>query len=155
ASDPEGQVISFFADRLPPGSRFDSTRAVFEWTPSYADAGLYPDVAFTVTDGTNVVTKLVTFTVDQVNAPPELRGIPDRTVRQGDPVTFTVHADDVDQQPLTYALVNGPPGATINPNTGVFTWVPGFDSGGPYSIRFQASDGTATAERAVTFTVLN
>jgi hypothetical protein len=155
ASDPEGQVLSFLADHLPPGARFDSVRAVFEWTPSYTDAGEYRDVEFSVTDGTNLVTRSVTFVVDQVNAPPVLRGIPDRTVRQGDPVLFTIHADDVDGQPLTYSVVDSPPGATINPNTGVFTWIPAFDSAPAYTIRFRASDGQATAERSVTFTILN
>ena len=155
ASDPEGQVLSFLADHLPPGARFDSAHAVFEWTPGYADAGEYRGVAFTVTDGTNVVTKLVDFVVAQVDAPPVLHGIPDRTVRQGDPVLFTIHADDVDGQALTYSVVDSPPGATLDPNTGVFRWMPAFDSVPSYTVRFRASDGEATAEQAVTFTVLN
>ena len=96
------------ADHLPPGARFDSARGRLRWTPGYADAGEYRDVAFTVTDGTNVVTKLVDLRRRPGNAPPVLRGIPDRTVRQGDPVLFTIHADDVDGQPLTYSLVDRP-----------------------------------------------
>ena len=150
ASDPEGQVLSFLADHLPPGARFDSVRAVFEWTPGYSDAGEYRDVEFIVTDGTNLVTKSITFVVDQVNAPPVLNGIPDRTVRQGDPVLFTIHAEDVDGQPLTYSLVDAPPGATINPNTGVFTWAPAFDSAldlhGPFPRERRPGDGGACGD---------
>ena len=154
-SDPEGQVLSFVADNLPPGSHFDGSTGVFDWTPSYTDAGDYPAVSFTVSDGTNVVTKLVDFLVDQVDAPPVLHGIPDRTVRQGDPVLITVQADDADGQPLTYSMVDGPPGATIDPNTGLFSWTPAYDSAASYAVQFQVSDGQLTDERTVTFTVIN
>ena len=52
-------------------------------------------------------------------------------------------------------MLDSPPGATLDPNTGVFRWVPAFDSAPSYTVRFRASDGETTTEQAVTFTVLN
>jgi hypothetical protein len=34
ATDPDGDAVVFFADRLPPGARFDAARAVLSWIPS-------------------------------------------------------------------------------------------------------------------------
>jgi hypothetical protein len=56
AADPEGRPLSYAANGLPPGARFDSQRAVFEWTPGYDAAGDYRNLSFTVSDGINTVT---------------------------------------------------------------------------------------------------
>ncbi|MBI3350329.1 MAG: putative Ig domain-containing protein, partial [Burkholderiales bacterium] len=155
AADPEGHPLSYAANGLPPGARFDSQRNVFEWTPGYDAAGEYRNLSFTVSDGINTVTRSLTVIVDQANAPPVLGGIPDRTVRQGDPVQFTLRATDIDSQTLTYSADLLPPGATLDPNTGVFNWVPPLDSAPAYTLRFRVTDGETTVERAVHFTVLN
>jgi len=141
AEDPDGQVLSFSADHLPPGARFDSQTGVLEWTPGPHDAGEYKGVEFSVSDGTNTVTSTVTFIVTPVNAAPVLKGIPDRTVRQGDALRFTVTADDADGDPLTYSTPDLLPGMSLDPNTGVFEWTPPYNVAGSFDIRFDASDG--------------
>jgi hypothetical protein len=61
-----------------------------------------------------------------VNHAPVLTAVPDQSVYQGSPLTFTASAMDVDLgQTLTYSLDPGSPGtAFINPSSGVFTWTP-------------------------------
>ena len=153
--DPDGEAVSYFADRLPPGATFDSKRAMFEWTPGFDQAGEYGDVRFYVSDGTNTVSRSVKFVVDSVSATPQVHGIPDRTVRQGDPIRFTVRADDADGDPLSFSAMELPAGAFLNPNTGVFEWSPAFYQAGDFTIRFFASDGTTFGERATTIHVTN
>jgi hypothetical protein len=48
------------------------------------------------------------------------------TVRAGAMLVVTNFAVDPDQPPLalTFSILSGPSGATINPGNGVFTWVP-------------------------------
>src|SRR5688572_7536185 len=96
AFDPDGESLSFLAEHMPPGARFDNQYALFEWTPGFDTAGEYRDVLFSVFDGTNLVTQSVIFRVSQVNAVPVMLGIPDRSVRQGDPVRFQLRAEDAD-----------------------------------------------------------
>jgi len=48
-----------------------------------------------------------------------------------------------------------PPGAYLNPTTGVFEWTPRFDQHGEYSIEFIARNGTAEARATFDLTVLN
>src|SRR5207237_4925113 len=41
------------------------------------------------------------------------------------------------------------------PGTTSFSWTPGFDQAGPYSVVFTASDGTLTASETVAITIAN
>src|SRR5205085_1692129 len=61
------------------------------------------------------------------NSPPVLAPIGDRTASESTPLSFTAIATDPDSpgQVLTYSLDAGAPnGASINPATGLFSWIP-------------------------------
>jgi len=61
------------------------------------------------------------------NTPPTLTAIPDWTIFEGQLLLFTLSATDSDlpAQQLSYTLDPGaPPGAAINPETGLFSWRP-------------------------------
>src|SRR5256885_12531959 len=79
-----------------------------------------------------------TITVNESNTPPVLAPIADRTVNEGDRLTFSISARDEDLPPqsLTYSLdVGSPAGAVVNPTNGVFTWIPADEQGpGIYSL---------------------
>jgi hypothetical protein len=65
------------------------------------------------------------------NTVPILDAIPDYTVIAGTNLTFTNTASDTDvpAQTLTFALFNGPGGATLDTNNGVFNWRPSISQG--------------------------
>jgi hypothetical protein len=46
ATDPEGDELVFWADRLPPGAVFDAERRVLSWVPDFNSAGTYANVEF-------------------------------------------------------------------------------------------------------------
>jgi hypothetical protein len=59
------------------------------------------------------------------NQPPELAPIGNRSVVEGQTLTFTATASDPDSATLVFSLDQGAPaGAFINPFTGVFSWTP-------------------------------
>jgi hypothetical protein len=60
------------------------------------------------------------------NTPPMLSPIGNQTVNVGQTVAFTASATDTDQPPqtLTFSLVSGPGNATLNTNSGAFSWRP-------------------------------
>jgi hypothetical protein len=96
-------------------------------------------------------------TIVASNAAPELAAIANRTVNEGTKISFVAQATDPDMpaQILTYSLAPGAPaGATINPQTGAFSWTPG--APGVYKVTVLVTDsGTPAlqASRTVTFTV--
>jgi hypothetical protein len=69
---------------------------------------------------TNVLNQVVT------NPPPVLAAISNQTVNVGQPVAFTASATDTDQPPqtLTFALLAGATNATLNTNSGAFSFRP-------------------------------
>jgi hypothetical protein len=60
------------------------------------------------------------------NTPPVLAAIGNQTVNVGQTVAFTASATDTDQPPqtLTFSLLNGISSATLNTNSGAFSWRP-------------------------------
>ncbi len=62
---------------------------------------------------------------DGSNHPPSFNHAPDQSVALGSTVSFAAAASDRDGDQLTFTVAPGaPPGATIDPHTGRFTWTP-------------------------------
>jgi hypothetical protein len=100
-------------------------------------------VPVTVTNGT--------VTVDH---PPVLASIGNKTVNEGQLLSFTISATDPDGDTLTYSASNLPSGASFNSTTKTFTWTPSYNQDGIYSnISFTVSDGKANVSQNVTITV--
>ncbi len=59
--DPEGDALTFSASNLPTWISFDTATGRFYGTPTSTDEGIYSNVDFTVSDGTNTVTVDYTF----------------------------------------------------------------------------------------------
>ena len=61
-----------------------------------------------------------------LNQSPSLAPIPDQTILAGAVLTITNSATDADvpAQALSFSLLNGPAGAVVDTNTGLFTWRP-------------------------------
>ena len=76
------------------------------------------------------------------NECPVLNAIGDRTVNEGEVLTFTATATDPENDEVIFSLDAGAPaGAMIHANTGVFTWTPTEEQGpGTYEITIRATD---------------
>lgn len=74
----------------------------------------------------NAVTSALFFDpAGPVNQPPVLASIPDKLANEGQLLQFTASASDPDAgQTLSFSLMNAPSGATINKDSGVFSWTP-------------------------------
>ncbi|RMF85416.1 MAG: PASTA domain-containing protein, partial [Nitrospirae bacterium] len=66
----------------------------------------------------------VSFEVLPENAPPRFVGAPKTTATVGFPYLWAVSAADPDGDPLTFALLQGPAGMTLDPATGLLQWTP-------------------------------
>jgi hypothetical protein len=97
-----------------------------------------------------------TFSIDQ-NSVPLLTAVPTAaTIPELQPYTFDADAADADlpAQPLTFSLLGGPSGATIDATTGVFLWTPTEAQGpGDYTFTVRVSDGLANTDQLVTLQV--
>ena len=89
-----------------------------------------------------------------LNQAPVLSVIGNKSVNEGQLLTFTVSATDPENNPLTYSASGLPAGATFSTSTRNFSWTPTSTQSGVYSnIVFQASDGALTGSETITITV--
>ena len=149
ATDPDGDALTYSVSNLPPGATFDPATRIFAWTPTYDQAGTY-HVLFIVTDsGTPQVSDAeeIDITVGNVNNPPVLGSIGNRTVAEGQTLEIIPTATDPDGDALTYSVSNLPSGATFDPATRIFAWTPTYDQAGTYAnIEFTVTDNGSPAE---------
>ena len=155
AIDPQNAPLTFWADNLPPGAVFDPAKQALEWTPAYGAAGTYPNVAFTVSDGTLQTTQDVTIVIAPNPQPPTLLAPPVVTGQEGSPLQLQLQGSDQSGAPLTYSSTNLPSGASLDPTTGLLTWTPDFTQEGIYKVPVTVSDGKATTTQTADFVVFH
>jgi hypothetical protein len=95
--------------------------------------------------------------------PPVIQFIPDRTVTEGQQVSFLVEASSPDARPVTLSASPLPSGATFvqqppNPATpgltvAVFDWTPSVGQAGNYLLVYRAVDGLLNATRSAAIRV--
>lgn len=70
ANDPDDNPITYSAawndGALPDGAEFDTSTGLFEWTPTYTQAGTYSNITFTISDGLATDSETIAITVENV-----------------------------------------------------------------------------------------
>ncbi len=148
ATDADGDPLTYSATGLPTGAAL--TGQTFSWTPTYSQAGSY-NVTFTAGDSQLQTSQTVTITVVNVDRPPVLAAIGNKTVDASKPLSFALSATDPDGESLTYSADALPSGAALTGQT--FAWTPTSSQTGTYPVTFTVSDGQLTDSKTVTITV--
>src|SRR2546429_304191 len=154
ATDPDGDPLTFSLLNNPPAGASMDGQGNFTWTPTWAQLGAYtltPDA----TD-TGGLSSPCPVTVPVANQAPPVDPLPNLPpAHPNQPISFQASASDPDLDPLTFALVNPPVGATID-NQGNFTWSPTWAQLGAVTITVKATDpGGLSNTRSITVTVAN
>ena len=134
----EGESIALFA---PDGSLVDSI--TFEQQTNNVSMGRYPDGGALPLLPMEMPTPGQPNFLPGGNRPPILNPIGDKEIGEMTLLRFTVIATDPDEgQSISYSLgQDAPPGASIEPDSGVFTWTPAENQGpGEYLFTIRATD---------------
>jgi hypothetical protein len=133
-SDLPANALEFALVSGPEGLTVSPAGAI-AWTPTEAQGSNTYTVTMRVTDNNPAAandqhlstTNRFELTVNEVNRPPVMGTLTDRSVNPGQTLSFTATATDPDEpaNALTFSLLDSPPGATIDPGSGLFTWRPG------------------------------
>ena len=161
-SDPDGGAVTYSSTALPQGAVLDANTGRFQWTVPYDLSGPIA-VPITATSSTGLtVTKTITFTVLTAPAVPVFNPQPGWVINEGQNLTFQTYATDPHNpdfqlptrnpdgslnppnvvSPITYSVGGLPRGATYDPQTATFSWVPDYTQAGDYSITVTATDAT-------------
>ncbi|MDY0124848.1 MAG: Ig-like domain-containing protein [Anaerolineaceae bacterium] len=156
-SDIPAQSLSFSIDaEAPDGASIDPVTGEFSWIPTEVEGPGEYHVYVYVTDGVLMDYERITITVNEVNVPPVLDPIGPQEVDEGTELTFTASASDEDKpdQDLEFSLEDFPEGASIDPDTGVFSWEPTEEQGpGVYFIVVCVTDGVDSTCETIPVTV--
>ncbi|MBU2014915.1 MAG: tandem-95 repeat protein, partial [Alphaproteobacteria bacterium] len=156
-SDADGDLLSIAILSGPAnGTLIPPTVTGGAWTyrPDANFAGA-DSFTYSITDGLSApVSASVAITVNAVNDLPELAVVQDRSAVQGSFVTLNLLGSDVEDvaSGLTYALVSGPAGASVNPS-GLLSWTAGLPGIENFTVSVTDSDG-GIAERSFAITVV-
>jgi hypothetical protein len=155
AMDPNmGDTLSYSLTTFPTGMTIDSASGMINWTPGAGQGGQHA-VIVRVTDNTALFAEQAFIVTVASGAPvaPAIISTPVLTATVGSLYSYNVDATDANPgDTITYSLVTFPAGMTINPGSGVITWIPGIGQAGPNAVIVQATDNT-TLSTTQSFTV--
>ena len=162
ASDPDGDALSFALANAPTGATLSDNgdgTALFNWTPGFTQAGNFQPIISVTDNGEPMASdsEQVTLTVGDVNRPPVLAPIGDRSVREGELLTIHLTASDPDGDGLAFFVDGLPGGADFVDNgdgTAVLSWIPDFSQAGSHVLDITVGDdGQPPAEDAESVTI--
>jgi len=142
AVDPEGLAVTYGLDRSPSGMTIDATTGLVTWTPTSGQVGFHEVTVTAIDPGGNVAAQPFAIRVATfVNTPPEITSTPVTEATATLAYSYQVEAEDVDGDPLTFAINNGPAGLTIDQASGLATWTPTETQVGDHSAIVEVTDG--------------
>ncbi len=109
-----------------------SPDGLVSWNPTEVQGGSSYPVTVEVSDGSLGTTGQFEVTVSEVNRPPVINPVVASSVGEGLAwsKTFTASDPDLPANGLTFRLVSGPSGASVDSKSGVLSWTPSETDGG-------------------------
>ena len=114
-----------------------------QWKTNYGDAGEYV-VTLTATDGKLTTERQMKIVVNRVNVAPQLNGVADMHVKEGEVVKFKPIVSDPNKDKVT---------VTVSEPLGSNTFATDHTSAGEYKVKVVASDGELETEKTFTLIV--
>ncbi|WP_182864853.1 putative Ig domain-containing protein [Rhodopirellula sp. JC639] len=153
ARDPDGDPVSWELTVAPRGMSIDPYTGVVRWTPDESQIGSH-FVEVTATDVlVGQATQRFGIDVGCNNVAPAIVSIPP-TVGYSDRVyLYAVRGDDLENDPLTWKLLEAPDGMEINETTGLIRWTPTAAQVDSHDVLVEVSDGLDTGTQAYTIVV--
>jgi hypothetical protein len=152
AEDEEGDTLSYRAPVLPVWLRFDTVTHLLSGTPENDHVG-ENSVALTINDGTVATVQSFVITVENVNDPPVVTSVPVTEARPGTAYSYTVTAEDMDGDTVTYTALVLPGWLTFNPTIYTLNATPGEEDIGDQHVTIRVSDGLLYTDHTFIITV--
>jgi RHS repeat-associated protein len=140
--DPETDPLTFALVTGPAGMAVDPATGAVTWSPAAGAAGTYP-VALSLSDGRggSAEQDFVISVSTPPNRPPVFTSTPIVDANVATPYVYPATAMDPDSDPLTFSVLAGPSGLSIDASTGQVTWTPTDAQLGTQHVTLQVTDG--------------
>ncbi len=152
AEDIDGDTLIFSAPVRPLWLTFNPVTRTLSGTPGNDQVGSH-SVSLSINDGTVFVVQSFSIAVENVNDPPYFTSTPIEEARPGSAYTYTVRAEDIDGDALSYTALVLPGWLTFNASTHVLSATPGDEDVGDQFVTIRVSDGSLHADQTFIITV--
>jgi fibro-slime domain-containing protein/RHS repeat-associated protein len=153
ASDPDGDALTFSLLDAPSGMTIDPATGVIQWTPNTSQLGTTM-VKVAVTDPSGGLGSQSFSLLVRDNNAPTITSTPVTTGTAGGSYRYDVRATDPNADSLSFSLINGPQGMTLD-QLGRLQWSPSVgDTGKLFAVEVAVTDPYgATATQTYNLTV--
>lgn len=124
AKDPEQDELTYSLGINPAGMTIDAQSGLIQWTPEASQLGVH-EIEVQVRDSQGAVsTQTYQLEVGEapINQAPTITSRPLFQTDLQQPYTYQIEATDPEGGALSYQLLEGPAGITVDAQTGVLTW---------------------------------
>ena len=146
----DGGTLSYTVLNLPAWLRLNSDDGTLSGRPGYFDAGVYPAIKLTASDGLESA-ELAAFdiVVKDINRPPVFTSNPVELIDEGELYNYSILINDPDGDNLVVDVSNYPAWLVFDKETSVLSGKAGYDVSGIYadiSVRATDSKGMVTTQ---------
>ena len=125
------------------------------WMPTIADTGSYL-IGVTVYTPRGEGRHYFPLRVRPSNQIPVVNSAPDTVALEDIPYAYTIQASDADGDTLSYALISGPEGMSVDAQSGLIQWAPTQENLGATQVEIRIDDGKgASTLHSFSLAVLN
>lgn len=142
AADPDSDPLNYSLLVAPQGMTIDEISGLILWHPAMTNLGSH-NVIVKVEDrrgGISFQTYTLSVTDPLPNRPPVFTSIPTGDGNIFAQYSYQAIANDADNDNLSYSLVAAPESMTIDPVTGLVTWIPNATQSGLAEVQIKVSD---------------
>jgi hypothetical protein len=146
AEDMDGDALTYTAIVLPGWLDFNASTQTLAATPGEEDEG-DQHVSIRISDGSLSIDHNFIISVSSANHAPTFTSEPETSVVVGEEYSYTVIAEDIDGDSLSYSAPQLPDWLTFNSEDHMISGVPDSGDLGRHDIALSVSDGIVSAEQ--------
>jgi PGF-pre-PGF domain-containing protein len=123
AYDVDNDALNYSLIKAPQGMVMNNINGNITWLPSNDDVGIH-NITIKVSDDIGFVLQPFALIVVNINDPPVINSTPIKQAKVGRKYTYDVDAYDIDDDILSYSLLEYPKNMRIDENSGLIEWKP-------------------------------
>jgi hypothetical protein len=148
ASDVDSSELFYSLNVYPAGMSINSSSGLIQWLPNNDDVGAW-NVSIEVSDGNLSASQMYILSVENSNDEFVINSTPITVAVEDQLYTYDVNAYDIDKDDvIVYSLLVNPSGMSINPSTGLITWIPVQEQIGNNSVIVQVTDNNTVQNQS-------